>query len=198
MENRFDILELPEGHEIRFEERLEHRLTRNRRRARILRWTAAAAVLALVVLLQLPGGRSAVRRAHNPEGVYSAYLEEVGKLYELLADNSEDQDVDWESLLQELTDENIPLYDQLPEEMSRREKMAILKRHYGGILHEADQLKELNSLLYPSAINIYTCHGTAQTGKRQQIATFATANFQYFGIGCDADEPANITDIEIS
>ena len=144
MENRFDILELPEGHEIRFEERLERRLTRNRQRARILRWTAAAAVLALVVLLQLPGGRSAVRRAHNPEGVYSAYLEEVGKLYELLADNSEDQDVDWESLLQELTDENIPLYDQLPEEMSRREKMAILKRHYGGILHEADQLKELN------------------------------------------------------
>ena len=36
----------------------------------------------------------------------------MGKLYELLADNSEDQDVDWESLLQELTDENIPLYDQ--------------------------------------------------------------------------------------
>ena len=66
MENRFDIFELPEGHEIRFEERLEHRLTRNRRRARILRWTAAAAVLALVVLLQLPGGRSAVRRAISP------------------------------------------------------------------------------------------------------------------------------------
>lgn len=144
MENRFDILELPEGHEARFEERLDSRLRSSRRRTRILRWTAAAAALALVLLVPLPGSRSAIRRAHNPEAVYTAYLDEVGKLYELLADNADNDDVDWESLLKELTDENIPLYDQLPEELSRREKLAILKSHYGGILQEADHLKELN------------------------------------------------------
>ena len=65
-------------------------------------------------------------------------------LYDLLAVHSQDEDVDWEGLLKELTEEHIPLYDQLPDELTRREKTSLLKKHYGSILREARQLKSLN------------------------------------------------------
>lgn len=144
MENRFDLYDLPDGHETRFEAELDRRLKRGRRRARVIRWMAAAAGLAAVLWL---GMRSHTHfgQAHSPEAVYTAYLEQVGKLYELVADNSHNDTVDWEALLHELTDENVPLYDQLPEEMSEREKTQLLKHYYGGILDEAGQIqKEMN------------------------------------------------------
>lgn len=144
MENRFDLYDLPGGHEVRFEKKLDRLLKGNRRRARAIRWMAAAAGLAAVLWF---GMRSNTHfgRAHSPEAVYTAYLEQVGKLYELVADNSDSQTVDWESLLHELTDENVPLYDQLPEEMPAREKTQLLKKYYGGILNEAGQIqKEMN------------------------------------------------------
>lgn len=144
MENRFDIYNLPEGHETRFEARLDKHLARRHRRSLVFRWTAVAASLALVVLPATQSRQFAIRKAQTPEGVYTAYLKEVGKLYEALADNSDNEIVDWESLLHELTDENLPLYDQLPEELSQREKTRILKQHYGGILHEAGQLKGIS------------------------------------------------------
>ena len=77
----------------------------------------------------------------------AAYLEEVGKLYELLADNTgaDNGTVDWEAVLHELTEENMPLFDQLPEELSASEKTALLKQYYGGLLNEAGQIrKQLN------------------------------------------------------
>ncbi|MBR1538929.1 MAG: hypothetical protein IJ636_05420 [Bacteroidales bacterium] len=145
MENRFDIYELPEGHEVRFEARLDRRLSRQRRRQVLVRWSAVAAAAAVLLLLLLPGGRSSFLKARTPEGVYTAYLDQVGKFYEMLAENSEDDSVDWVGLLHELTDETVPLYEQLPEELPRREKTAILKEHYGEILREAHQLKYMNN-----------------------------------------------------
>ena len=142
MENRFDLYELPEGHAGRFEAKLDARLARSHRRGRFLRWTAAAAGLAAVLWL---GARlnASFWLAPTPEAVYTAYLEQVGDLYRLVAANSSDDTVDWESLLQDLTDETIPLYDQLPDELSDREKTALLKKHYGTILLEARRLKTL-------------------------------------------------------
>ena len=83
---------------------------------------------------------SSLQRARTPEAVYTAYLEQVGELYKLLAERNDDEAVDREAILHELTDETISLYDQLPEEMSEKEKTAILKAHYGGILEEAGQI----------------------------------------------------------
>lgn len=144
MDNRFDLFDLPEGHEARFEARCDRRLKRQRRRQLAFRWSAAAAALALVVALNFAGSRSSLLRARTPEAIYTAYLKEVGDLYKLMATNSRDDAIDWEGVLSELTEENVPLYEQLPEEMSRREKTSVLRRYYGGILREAGQLKEIN------------------------------------------------------
>ena len=146
MENRFDLYELPEGHEVRFEEKYDKRLTQQRRRRIVFRWTASAAVLAAIVALSLPGNRSSVQKARTPESVYTAYLEQVGELYALLASQPEEDGVDREAVLHELTDETIPLYDQLPEEMPEREKTAILKEYYGDILNEAYRLSDNNNI----------------------------------------------------
>ena len=144
MENRFDIYELPEGHEERFEQKYDARLARMHRRHVVFRWASAAAVVVAFLGLGLLANRSSIRRANTPEAVYAAYLEQVGKLYELLAPTASNDSVDWEAVLYELTEENVPLYDQLPEELSRREKTEILKKHYGSILHEAEQLPVIN------------------------------------------------------
>ena len=48
MENRFDLYDLPEGHEERFQAKLEPRLARARRLTRVFRWTAIAACLAAI------------------------------------------------------------------------------------------------------------------------------------------------------
>lgn len=142
MENRFDLYELPEGHQERFEARLAGQQSRQWKHTQILRWTALAAGLALVLWLGT-GAASPLRRAHTPEGVYAAYLHEVGGLYEQMAAQARGND-DWVRILDEITGENIPLYEQLPDELSRREKTLLLKRHYGSILAEARQLKSLN------------------------------------------------------
>jgi len=144
MENRFDLYELPKGHEMRFEAKLGQSLSRKRRRRHFFGSAAAAAAAALLCVLLLPGRKAGIRWAHTPEQVYEAYLTEVGRLYELMAGNSEDADADWESILRDLTDETVPLYEQLPDELSRRERTAILKRHYGSILHGACQLQDMN------------------------------------------------------
>ena len=141
MENRFDLYDLPEGHTARFEARLETGLARRRRRSLAFRWTAAAAVLGAVTWVGMHSDPH-FRRARTPEAIYTAYLKQVGELYQLLASHTESDIVDWESILQELTDEPTPLYEQLPEEMHEKKKMALLKSHYGGLLDDARQLQE--------------------------------------------------------
>ena len=140
MENRFDLYDLPEGHEERFEAKLETGLLQ-RRRLKIFRWASVAAAVAVLAWLFIQSDRH-FWRARTPEAVYAAYMKQVGAFYRLLATNSDNETVDWEGILDELTDETIPLYEQLPEEMSEREKTAILKRYYGEILDEAGQLQE--------------------------------------------------------
>ena len=143
MENRFDLYDLPEGHEERFEAKLDAGLWRRKIRARIFLGTAVAAGLAVMLWLGTQA-RSHFRGAHTPESVYSAYLEQIGELYQLLADNATDNSeaIDWQAVLDELTGETVPLYDQLPEEMPEKEKTAVLKEYYGGLLDEAELIKE--------------------------------------------------------
>ncbi len=142
MENRFDIYDLPEGHEARFQMKLD--AAKNGQRShRILRWTAvaAAAAAAILCVIQIPGGNRHFFRAHTPEAVYTAYLDKVGSYYEQLASSDALHSEDWEAVLASLTNETIPLFDQLPEEMPDREKVRVLKRYYGELLDGAELLQ---------------------------------------------------------
>ena len=139
MENRFDIYEMPQGHEARFEAKLDGRLSLQRSRRLVTRWTAAAACAALVAFLALERN-SYFWRAHSPEAVYAAYLEQVGALHKQISASPDEDTAAQEALLHELTDENIALYDQLPDELSKRQKIKILKNHYGGLLSSAGEL----------------------------------------------------------
>ena len=141
METRFDLYELPEGHEARFLEKLDAATAHRQRNRTVLGWTLTAAAAFVCLLLVLPIGGRHFRGAHTPEAVYVAYLDKVGSYYELLAENTSGETGEWEAALTALTGETIPLFDQLPDEMSVRQKTRILKQYYGQLLDGAEQLK---------------------------------------------------------
>lgn len=135
MENRFDIYELPEGNEDRFLEKWDAAAVQGRRKSLLLRWTAlSAAAAAILILVLVPAGNRHFIGAHTPEAVYCAYLDKVGLYYERLGETGATEAGEWEAALMALTDETIPLFDQLPDEMSSREKVKVLKRYYGNLL----------------------------------------------------------------
>lgn len=138
MENKFDLYDLPEGHEARFLEKLDAATGRRQRRITVLRWSAVAAAACLCLLLVLPAGNRHFTGARTPEDVYCAYLDQVGSYYEQFSDGTEE----WQEAFAALTDEAIPLFDQLPDEMPDREKTRILKEYYGELLDGAAQLKK--------------------------------------------------------
>lgn len=136
----FDTELPPIGAEDRFLGRWEA----GRSRVRIFRTVLpAAAAAALAVLLLLPpAGRSRdwLRRAgDNPESVYSSYMAQVTKAWEKAG-----MDEDRSEQLRNLTEEAIPLADQLPDELSDSEKAVILKEHYNTILDGVHQILTMN------------------------------------------------------
>lgn len=138
MENRFDIYEVPAGHEARFERKLAGRLDQRIIFHRIAAWSAAVAagVALFFVVAHHP-----FMTARTPEAVYGAYLEEVGKLYQDFSAKAGADSDEWTSLLQSMTDENRSLYDQLPDDLSEREKTLILKQYYSRLLEGVGELK---------------------------------------------------------
>jgi hypothetical protein len=132
----FDAEPLPEGAEERFLGRWEA----GRSRVRILRTVLpAAAAAALAVLLLLPpagSSRDWLRAAGDtPEGVYAGYMAQVTKAW---AEAGTDEDKS--EMLRNLTEETVPLADQLPDELSDAEKAVILKEHYNTILDGVHQI----------------------------------------------------------
>ena len=100
---------------------------------RIIGTIAAAAVMAGVFVAGSSFGHFTGR---NPEAIYLAYMTEVSKLYK---DCPMEDSASWDEALVQLTEESVPLFEQLPEEMSRREKARILKQYYGDLLDGAKQ-----------------------------------------------------------
>lgn len=143
METRFDLYDIPAGHEERFMTKLDA-ATRPQRRSRVLRWSvqAAGTAAAILAFVLLPTGNPHFIGAHTPEAVYCAYLEKVGSLYEQLGASGATEAAEWEAALAAMTDEAIPLFDQLPEEMPRREKVKVLKQYYGELLDGAEKLQQ--------------------------------------------------------
>lgn len=121
----------------RFEEggtRLRPRSALTRGRGRVLRLAlpaaAAAAAALLLALPPRPGARDWLRAAGDtPEDVYLCYMSQVTKAWEKAG-----TDEDRSRQLQSITEESIPLADQLPDELSDEEKAAILHDYYNTLL----------------------------------------------------------------
>lgn len=162
-----DALEAPEGHEARFLARLEEAGTapaadgpapresraplqsflqsfRAKRRnlrpvPRILAPALALTVLAALLVLR-PGTPHDFRFvANDPQAVYLAYMDRVARLYRAFpaADG-----VERDAALQALTEEDIPLFEQLPGELGPREQARILKHYYGELLAGARKITQ--------------------------------------------------------
>lgn len=140
MENKFDLMELPEGHEMRFRRRLE---ASDRRRRSFRALLAAAAAVALLVLLRPVGGRDYFRGvADSPDAVYLSYLDQVAASYESLARMPGSETSDWEVAMRSVTEETIPMMEQLPDELSDAEKAALLKAYYGALLDGVERIRK--------------------------------------------------------
>ena len=150
---QFDTREPAVGHRERFLARLDAMetitpggkavipgLTQNLRALfsrRPAAWTLALAAFAAALLFLLPGDR--FRAAGNdPAAIYCAYMDRVARLYDTLPP---EESAAWDSALAELTEEPVPLFVQLPDELPDREKSRILKAYYGELLDGARQLR---------------------------------------------------------
>ena len=101
---------------------------------------AVVVLLAAVVLLRPAEGRGFFFGVGNdPQKVYLAYLDRVEDARLALADN---EDYNWEGILRGMTEEAVPLIEQLPEELSGRQQARILKQYYGEILAGVEKLKK--------------------------------------------------------
>ena len=98
----------------------------------------ALAAVAAVVLVLRPGAPRDFRYVpDDPEAIYLAYMDHVAGLYGALpAESSAARD----AAIQEITEEGVPLFEQLPDELSRREQARILKAYYSELLEGARQL----------------------------------------------------------
>ena len=140
MENKYDLMELPEGHDIRFRKRLE---ASDRRRRTFRALLAAAAAVALLVLLRPAGGRDYFRGvADTPDAVYLSYLDQVAASYETIARMPGSEASDWEAAMRSVTEETIPMMEQLPDELSDAQKAALLKAYYGDLLDGVERIRK--------------------------------------------------------
>ena len=118
----------PSGAEAQFLERWE--AAEKGRKKRIFYFAFSAAAAVAVILALLPWKPSGFRGVgDNPDAVYEHYLAVVADAWEVAACDEEAA-----AMLGSLTEEAIPLRDQLPDELSPREQAAILRAHYADLL----------------------------------------------------------------
>jgi len=127
----FDTECPPEGAEERFLRKLDA----VRPRVRILRAVlpaAAAAVLAVLLLLPPAGhDRDWLRDAGDtPEGIYLSYMGYVSEAWDEAG-----ADEVLAAQLRSLTEEAIPLIDQLPAELDEASRADIVREHYNTLLN---------------------------------------------------------------
>lgn len=155
-----DERELPEGHQARFEAKLDAamasadktQLKVSVRRKRIFAGifgavgAAAAAAIAAVIFIGRPsedadwfGGV-----ADDPAAVYLAYSEKAASMYREIL--TKDIDGKWEATVGSVTRETVPMIDLLPEEMDDTAKAAILKEYYGTILNGLNKINKIKEL----------------------------------------------------
>ena len=139
-----DTAPLPEEAEERFLDRWEAQNTRRVRISqtrRIVLWSAAAAAaVALLVLLRPAAPKDWFRGIDNtPEAVYSSYLAQVEHAWELAGPYEDLCDQ-----LSGLTEETVPMLEQLPEELPAAEQAQILRDYYGALLDGVESILKTN------------------------------------------------------
>lgn len=129
-----DTAQLPEGAEDRFLQRWE--ASEKSRKRRIFLYTFSAIAAVVLVLAVLPWKSDSFRGVeNNPDAIYARYLAIVSDAWEVAA-----ADEDAMYMLSSLTEEPVPLQDQLPEELSPEEQAVILRAHYGSLLEGVDKV----------------------------------------------------------
>lgn len=139
----FDTEDLPSGHLERFEAKLDAGLSR--RRTVTLDWRrltlAIAAAAAVLLVIGIQSGKLWMAGAGNdPAAVYSAYSDRTASLYDRVL--PKDYDGSMENALRSIAEENVPLIDQLPDEMDKAAKAAILREYYGELLEGARKVSK--------------------------------------------------------
>lgn len=134
----FDSEPMPEGSKVRFMDAV--REERRKRRVKIIRLAftgIAAACAALTVFLAKPDISRELERHHTRLAEKeSEILILAGKVYPYEADAIM-------STVRSITAEAIPLEDQLPDEMSLKDRRRILKEYYN---HKINALEEVMTL----------------------------------------------------
>jgi len=100
------------------------------RKRRIFFYSLSVAA-AIVILVMVPW----MIVNSNPNTVYSRYLAAVADAWEVVA-----ADEDAAQMLSSITYEAVPLADQLPEDLSPREKVQILNEYYGELLEGVNKV----------------------------------------------------------
>lgn len=170
----FDDKELPDGHEARFERRLEDlRSAQADRMAdqvghdgrigsdgkvgqeRRISWTAvlgwaagiAAAIAALVIFINRPATRHEDWFAgvgEDQREICQAFYGKMAEFYEAIL--ADDFEDARLSDLEAIVSESVPMVDQLPEELDPETRAAVLKEYYSALLDGMERLN--NSVLY--------------------------------------------------
>lgn len=143
----FDTASPAEGHEDRFLARLGEpaapsfweRIRRAFQAGPVPAFATALALTLLLVLVVRPGDpfRGV---SDDPEAIYLAYMGHVADLYRAAPAEG---GAEWDEALQAMTEEDVPLYAQIPEELPRRQQARILKRYYATLLSEARQFTNI-------------------------------------------------------
>ena len=156
----FDDQELPPGHETRFEAKLDALLeadhktevkkTSGKRRRLTMIFSAAASIAAAVAAAVMFINRPAEEIdwfagvADDPVAVCLAYSEKVSSIYgEILSRDLEDR---WGTTVSSIAEENVPIIDQLPEELDDAAKAIILKEYYGELLNGLNKINKIKEL----------------------------------------------------
>ncbi len=157
-----DDLELPEGHEERFEAKLDALLNvghvdgttmnatpeRHRRliRAFSVLTAAAAAVIAAVIFINRPAGEVDwfADVVDDPTEVYLTYSEKATSMYREIL--TKDIDGKWGITIGSVAEETVPMIDLLPEEMDDAAKAEVLKDYYGKLLNGLDKINKIKEL----------------------------------------------------
>ena len=138
---QFDSETPAPGHEERFLARLDATGSPRTRPAALFRrpavWAFALAAAAIALLLVLRPGDPFRGTGNDPQKIYLAYMDRVAELYRRPSTDTETRD----AILAGITEEEDPLFLQIPEELSARERGRILKEYYGRMLAAAGKIR---------------------------------------------------------
>jgi hypothetical protein len=147
-------IELPEGHKARFRRRLLNS-RKAAHRAVLLRWSSSAVAACLVIALSVLGAITYQQsgepaQADNSQmvtpgyGIYVDYMRKIenmtGQIADMGATMSESDYYMVNAAIDNITSENVPLEEQLPEEMDSNEREQVLQNYYDCKAHAVQRL----------------------------------------------------------